>query len=167
MALALPSSTGQRAVVRWLAAKTSRLVGVNVWMVMEPRPGQEPELVSRPDFDLKERDMIERPHTITEEHRLANPWSSTPLAESYTRRGGARVRELGPSTALTAAERRVAELICAGHSRSSVAETLYVSINTVGTHLRSIYSKLHVNSQLQMLLALQDSDGVGQTSDVA
>ena len=72
--------------------------------------------------------------------------------------GRPRRRELGPSDALTSAEQRVAELVCAGHSRSAVAQTLFVSVNTVGTHLRSIYSKLHVNSRMQLLLAVQDAN---------
>jgi len=69
-----------------------------------------------------------------------------------------RMRSTGPSTALTSAEVRVAELVCAGHSRIAVAQSLYVSVNTVGTHLSSIYSKLHVNSRMQLLLALQATE---------
>jgi DNA-binding NarL/FixJ family response regulator len=73
-------------------------------------------------------------------------------------RRSARTRETGPPTALTVAEQRVAELVCAGHSRSVVAAALFVSVNTVGTHLRSIYSKLQVNSRMQLLLALQSHE---------
>ena len=43
---------------------------------------------------------------------------------------------------LTEAERRVAYLIANGHTNKSTAKSLGISINTVGTHLRSIYSKL-------------------------
>jgi len=81
-----------------------------------------------------------------------------PATPAGSDRRGPRPRETGPSTTLTSAERRVAELVCAGHSRSVVAETLFVSINTVGTHLRSIYTKLQVNSRMQLLLALQDAE---------
>jgi DNA-binding NarL/FixJ family response regulator len=72
--------------------------------------------------------------------------------------GRPRASELGPSRTLTSAELRVAELVCAGHSRSAVAKTLFVSVNTVGTHLCSIYSKLQVNSRMQLLLLLQSGD---------
>jgi DNA-binding CsgD family transcriptional regulator len=67
----------------------------------------------------------------------------------------ARMRDTGPSSTLTSAELRVAELVCAGHSRIAVARRLYISVNTVGTHLSSIYAKLQVNSRMQLLLALQ------------
>jgi DNA-binding CsgD family transcriptional regulator len=51
---------------------------------------------------------------------------------------------------LTEAERRVAYLIANGHTNKSTAKSLGISINTVGTHLRSIYSKLGVQSRVQL-----------------
>jgi DNA-binding NarL/FixJ family response regulator len=88
------------------------------------------------------------------------------LAAADSRRA-ARTRETGPPTALTVAEQRVAELVCAGHSRSVVADALFVSVNTVGTHLRSIYSKLQVNSRMQLLIALQAHENdIGQWPEI-
>lgn len=60
--------------------------------------------------------------------------------------------------ALTPAERRVAELIGAGHTNRSAARLLGVSINTVGTHLNSIYAKLGVRSRVQLANVLLESD---------
>jgi len=51
---------------------------------------------------------------------------------------------------LTEAERRVAYLIADGHTNKSAAKSLGISTNTVGTHLRSIYSKLGVQSRVQL-----------------
>jgi DNA-binding CsgD family transcriptional regulator len=48
---------------------------------------------------------------------------------------------------LTEAERRVAVLIGSGHTNKSAASELGVSINTVGTHLRSIFAKLDIQSR--------------------
>jgi DNA-binding CsgD family transcriptional regulator len=48
----------------------------------------------------------------------------------------------------TAAERRVAYLIADGHTDKSAARALGISVNTVGTHLRSTYSKLGVQSRV-------------------
>jgi DNA-binding CsgD family transcriptional regulator len=62
--------------------------------------------------------------------------------------------ERSPS-ALTPTELRVAELVCAGHTNSSAARELFVSASTISTHLRSIYAKLHVNSRVLLVLALQ------------
>ena len=57
---------------------------------------------------------------------------------------------------LTEAERRVAYLIAGGHTNKSAAKSLGISINTVGTHLRSIYSKLGVQSRVQLANILRE-----------
>jgi DNA-binding CsgD family transcriptional regulator len=59
-------------------------------------------------------------------------------------------RPPGGVSSLTRAERRVAELISAGHSSRSAAAELVVSLNTVNTHLRSIFTKLGVRSRVQL-----------------
>jgi DNA-binding CsgD family transcriptional regulator/tetratricopeptide (TPR) repeat protein len=51
---------------------------------------------------------------------------------------------------LTPAERRIAELITAGHTNRAVAESLRISPNTVATHMRSIFEKLGVHSRVQL-----------------
>ncbi len=57
---------------------------------------------------------------------------------------------------LTEAERRVAYLIVNGHTNKATAKSLGISINTVGTHLRSIYSKLGVQSRVQLANTLRE-----------
>jgi DNA-binding CsgD family transcriptional regulator/tetratricopeptide (TPR) repeat protein len=57
---------------------------------------------------------------------------------------------------LTDAERRVAYLIATGHTNKSAARALGLSINTVGTHLRSIYAKLGVQSRVQLTNVLRE-----------
>jgi DNA-binding NarL/FixJ family response regulator len=44
----------------------------------------------------------------------------------------------------------VATLIAAGHTNKSAAAELGVSINTIGTHLRAIFSKLDIQSRVQL-----------------
>jgi DNA-binding CsgD family transcriptional regulator/tetratricopeptide (TPR) repeat protein len=56
--------------------------------------------------------------------------------------------------ALTDAEVRVARLVGAGHTNKSAAAQLNVSANTVGTHLRSVFTKLDVSSRVQLTNAL-------------
>ena len=51
---------------------------------------------------------------------------------------------------LTEAERRVATLISQGHTNKAAASALGVSINTVGTHLRTAFAKLGVQSRVQL-----------------
>ena len=57
---------------------------------------------------------------------------------------------------LTAAERRVAHLVADGHTDKSAAKALGISVNTVGTHLRSAYMKLGVRSRVQLANALRE-----------
>jgi DNA-binding CsgD family transcriptional regulator len=58
--------------------------------------------------------------------------------------------------ALTEAEIRVAKLIADGHTNRSAAAQLGVSANTVGTHLRSVFTKLGVRSRVQLTNLLHD-----------
>jgi DNA-binding CsgD family transcriptional regulator/tetratricopeptide (TPR) repeat protein len=62
--------------------------------------------------------------------------------------------DAGPDS-LTEAERRVALLVAAGHSNRSTATELGVSVNTIGTHLRSAFAKLGVQSRVQMANVLR------------
>jgi DNA-binding CsgD family transcriptional regulator len=57
---------------------------------------------------------------------------------------------------LTEAERRVVDLIADGHTDRSTAKALGISVNTVGTHTRSAYTKLGVQSRVQLINALRD-----------
>jgi len=60
---------------------------------------------------------------------------------------------------LTDAERRVAALIGGGHTNKAAASALAVSVNTVGTHLRAVFTKLGVQSRVQLANALRDQTG--------
>ncbi|HEY0815798.1 MAG TPA: AAA family ATPase [Pseudonocardia sp.] len=63
--------------------------------------------------------------------------------------------------ALTDAEARVARLIGAGHTNRSAAETLGVSMNTVATHLRSVFLKMAVRSRVQLVNAMRAAGELG------
>jgi DNA-binding CsgD family transcriptional regulator len=75
--------------------------------------------------------------------------------------GARRAKWVGDHTevekvSLTEAERRVAYLIASGHTNKATAKSLGISINTVGTHLRSIYAKLGVQSRVQLANTLRE-----------
>jgi DNA-binding CsgD family transcriptional regulator len=55
---------------------------------------------------------------------------------------------------LTATEIRIASSIASGHSPKEVAIADHISYETVRTHLRNIYSKLGVNSQVGLVALL-------------
>ena len=69
---------------------------------------------------------------------------------------GARPRQLARSgvEALTPSERRVARLAADGLSTPEIAQQLFVTINTVETHLRHAYLKLDIHSRDQLPAAL-------------
>jgi len=52
---------------------------------------------------------------------------------------------------LTQREKEILQLLIDGMSKKYIAEHLYISLYTVDTHLKNIYSKLHVHSQVDMI----------------
>jgi DNA-binding CsgD family transcriptional regulator len=56
--------------------------------------------------------------------------------------------------ALTASERRVAQLAADGMSNKEIAQTLFVTIKTVETHLSHAYRKLEITSRARLHTAL-------------
>ena len=59
---------------------------------------------------------------------------------------------------LTSREQEILELLVQGHANKEIAEKLFVSIDTVKTHLRNIYFKLEVKSRLQAVAKAKESD---------
>ena len=90
---------------------------------------------------------------------LAHKCGAIRLAERATdelRATGARPRRdvLTGLEALTASERRIAELAAEGLSNPAIAQALFITLNTVEGHLRRAYQKLSINSRSQLLGAL-------------
>ena len=69
---------------------------------------------------------------------------------------GARPRRarIAGVDALTASERRVAQLAAQDLTNRQIAQQLFVSMHTVSTHLGHIYSKLGINDRTQLAAAL-------------
>ena len=60
----------------------------------------------------------------------------------------------GPA-ALTASERRTAEMAATGLSNAEIAQALFVTVKTVEGHLSGAYRKLDVRSRAELPGALQ------------
>lgn len=54
-----------------------------------------------------------------------------------------------PQTPLTDRETDILGKLCDGENYKSIAESLFISGHTVRTHIKNIYSKLHVNSRAE------------------
>ena len=63
--------------------------------------------------------------------------------------------EMGLEMGLSRRELDVFELLLKGHSKSSVAEDLTISYNTVRSHVRSIYTKCDVHNQQELIDAFE------------
>jgi DNA-binding CsgD family transcriptional regulator len=80
-------------------------------------------------------------------------------ATDELRATGARPRRasLTGLEALTPSERRVAEFAAAGMSNPEIAQSIFVTLNTVEGHLRHVYRKLSVSSRAQLPAALRSA----------
>jgi DNA-binding CsgD family transcriptional regulator len=77
------------------------------------------------------------------------PWASVARAELA--RAGLRGSSSGStSTKLTSTERRVADLVVAGHTNREVATQLFIGKRTVESHLNHIYRKLDIRSRTEL-----------------
>jgi DNA-binding CsgD family transcriptional regulator len=90
---------------------------------------------------------------------LAHRCGATPLAdraeEDLRAAGGRPRRRAGVGAdALTASERRVAELAAVGASNKEIAQSLFVTLRTVEMHLSNAYSKLEIRSRHELANAL-------------
>jgi len=56
----------------------------------------------------------------------------------------------GPGNELTPTERRIADLVAAGHSNPEIAAALYISVKTVEANLTRIYRKLGLRSRVDL-----------------
>jgi len=63
-----------------------------------------------------------------------------------------------PLIQLTTRESEVLQLIAAGLSNKQIEETLFISKNTVRTHIKNLYSKLNVGSRTQAIKQARDLD---------
>jgi DNA-binding CsgD family transcriptional regulator len=72
------------------------------------------------------------------------------------RRAGGRARAT-PSGGLTPQEQAVADLARAGRTNKEIAAQLYLSVNTVETHLAHIFRKLGINRRWQLIAGDEDA----------
>jgi DNA-binding CsgD family transcriptional regulator len=122
--------------------------------------------VARP-FDLARIELLYGEHLRRERKRLdarphlraavegferlgAAPWAQR--AQTELRASGETARKRDPSTLadLTPQELQVGRLVAEGLSNKEVAAQLFLSPRTVEAHLRSVFSKLDVNSRTRL-----------------
>jgi ATP/maltotriose-dependent transcriptional regulator MalT len=95
------------------------------------------------------RDVLRRVMAIA--HRCGARLLATQARDALVAAGGRPRRPINEGLdSLTRAERSVAELAAAGRTNREIGSELYVTLNTVATHLRSVYRKLNISSRAQL-----------------
>ncbi len=61
-----------------------------------------------------------------------------------------------PDIDLTSRELEILHIISQGHSNQEIADKLFVSLNTIKTHINNIYSKLNVKRRTQAVLKARE-----------
>ena len=77
-----------------------------------------------------------------------------PLWTAKARRELSKIAAAPPADGLTCTERRVAALVTRGHTNREIAAAMFVTENTVQTHLRHIFQKLGVRSRTELAARL-------------
>ena len=80
------------------------------------------------------------------------------VSSSVVRTLAAGPSESEPTGRLTAREREVFRLVVEGQSNREIADRLFVSTNTVRSHLQSISSKLGVGSRTKLAALGRNSE---------
>ena len=88
----------------------------------------------------------------------AQPLADHVRAEIYASGGRPRTTALRGVLALTASERRVADLAAEGQTNRDIAQALYVTPKTVEVHLSNAYRKLGIESRRELPRALAESN---------
>jgi DNA-binding NarL/FixJ family response regulator len=81
-------------------------------------------------------------------------------ADDELRATGASARNVirAGADALTSSERRVVKLAASGMSNKQIAQTLFVTVKTVETHLHRSYQKLDVSSRAELAAVAETLD---------
>jgi DNA-binding NarL/FixJ family response regulator len=87
----------------------------------------------------------------------AQPLVDAVRAEIYATGARPRTTALQGVLALTASERRVADLAADGQTNRDIAQTLYVTPKTVEVHLSHAYRKLGIGSRRELAGALTET----------
>ncbi|MBK7032446.1 MAG: response regulator transcription factor [Ignavibacteria bacterium] len=86
---------------------------------------------------------------IREVHAGGSPMSS-PIARKVLQAFQLAVKPAMQIGALSEREQEIVHILATGRSYQDIASTLFISIETVRTHIRNIYRKLQINSRAEL-----------------
>ena len=76
------------------------------------------------------------------------------IARARDELGRVGLRQAAASEGLTPAQQRVAEPVVAGMTNKEIADTLFMSVRTVETHLTKVYREFGVKSRAQLIATI-------------
>jgi DNA-binding CsgD family transcriptional regulator len=91
-----------------------------------------------------------------------------PLWANKARRELSKIAVRAQADGLTETERRLAALIAQGQANRQIAAAMFITENTVQTHLRHIFRKLSVSSRTELaarILSIPPSTAANASSD--
>ncbi|MCD6397724.1 MAG: response regulator transcription factor [Spirochaetaceae bacterium] len=59
---------------------------------------------------------------------------------------------------LSEREEEVSRLLIKGETNSDIGEKLFISVNTVKSHIKNIYKKLEVSNRIQLIHLIQENN---------
>ncbi len=80
---------------------------------------------------------------------IISPVMATKLLGEFTSLAQKKAQRIAQETALSPREEEILKLVAGGASNKEIASTLFISENTVKTHLRNIMGKLHLKNRYQ------------------
>ena len=89
-------------------------------------------------------------------------WGDQARRELRASGESSRRHDLAASDQLTAQELQIAQLAAQGLSNRDIAQRLYLSHRTIGTHLYCIFPKLGITSRGELRSALSSSTALGK-----
>ena len=101
-------------------------------------------------YVLKNTPAAKLIEALQELHRGGSPMSSQ-IARKVVGAFQADYTYVDPKASLSSREQEVLETLAKGYSYKEIAAQLFISIETVRTHIRNIYEKLHVRNRAEAL----------------
>jgi DNA-binding NarL/FixJ family response regulator len=101
------------------------------------------------NYDNKPNETIAKRCCVSRTALLAKRGEAQDLAQLTIREIEPEYKFIITVEPLTERELEVLQLIVDGHSNKAIARKLYITVNTVKTHIRNIFRKLSVNDRTQ------------------
>jgi DNA-binding CsgD family transcriptional regulator len=122
--------------------------------------------VGSADHDASPQLKVEVVLTVADRQVRARVWAHRPcetgdpvlLVRFDDLVAAAQVERVAATYKLSKAERAVVLLLLRGHSNARIGEQLFISRETVRTHLKRIFAKMGVHSRVHALLKVRELD---------